>query len=119
MLFVHGWPVSGATFRRLLPHLTEHVTCHLLDLPGAGDSPDEAATFAYRTLAAPMLGTLGDRWGPRRVLALMRLGYFTASGVIFVLAASGRLSPLAVLVTASTTSRANQRSPARTARRPK
>lgn len=38
VLFVHGWPVSGATFRCLLPHLAEHVTCHLIDLPGAGSS---------------------------------------------------------------------------------
>lgn len=38
VLFVHGWPVSSATFRKLLPHLVDHVTCHLIDLPGAGDS---------------------------------------------------------------------------------
>ena len=38
VLFVHGWPVGSATFRRLLPHLTDHVTCHLIDLPGAGNS---------------------------------------------------------------------------------
>jgi len=38
VLFVHGWPVSGATFRKLLPHLAEHVTCHVIDLPGAGSS---------------------------------------------------------------------------------
>jgi pimeloyl-ACP methyl ester carboxylesterase len=38
VLFVHGWPVSSATFRKLLPHLAEHVTCHLIDLPGAGSS---------------------------------------------------------------------------------
>jgi haloalkane dehalogenase len=38
VLFVHGWPVSGATFRTLLPHLTDHVTCHLIDMPGAGSS---------------------------------------------------------------------------------
>jgi haloalkane dehalogenase len=38
VLFVHGWPVSSATFRTLLPHLTDHVTCHLIDLPGAGSS---------------------------------------------------------------------------------
>lgn len=38
VLFVHGWPVSGATFRTLLPHLAEHVTCHVLDLLGAGSS---------------------------------------------------------------------------------
>ncbi|MEL7210121.1 MAG: alpha/beta fold hydrolase, partial [Actinomycetota bacterium] len=38
VLFVHGWPVTGATYRRLLPHLVDHVTCHVVDLPGAGDS---------------------------------------------------------------------------------
>ena len=26
VLFVHGWPVSGATYRTLLPHLVDHVT---------------------------------------------------------------------------------------------
>jgi pimeloyl-ACP methyl ester carboxylesterase len=44
VLFVHGWPVSGATFRTLLPHLVEHVTCHVIDLPGAGDSRFTAST---------------------------------------------------------------------------
>jgi len=38
VLFVHGWPVSGATFRTLLPHLAPHVTCHVIDLPGSGAS---------------------------------------------------------------------------------
>ena len=46
VLFVHGWPVSGATFRRLLPHLVDRVTCHVIDLPGAGDSRfDPGATI--------------------------------------------------------------------------
>jgi len=44
VLFVHGWPVSAATFRTLLPDLAEHVTCHLVDLPGAGDSRFDDAT---------------------------------------------------------------------------
>ena len=38
VLFVHGWPVSGATFRTLLPHLADRVTCHVIDLPGSGSS---------------------------------------------------------------------------------
>jgi pimeloyl-ACP methyl ester carboxylesterase len=49
VLFVHGWPVSGATFRTLLPHLTDHVTCHLIDLPGTGSSrftPDTPLSVA-------------------------------------------------------------------------
>jgi pimeloyl-ACP methyl ester carboxylesterase len=45
VLFVHGWPVSGATFRRLLPHLVDHVTCHLIDLPSAGSSRFDASTM--------------------------------------------------------------------------
>lgn len=44
VLFVHGWPVSGATFRTLLPHLADQVTCHVIDLPGAGSSRFSAAT---------------------------------------------------------------------------
>ena len=44
VLFVHGWPVSSATFRTLLPHLVDHVTCHLIDLPGAGSSKFTADT---------------------------------------------------------------------------
>jgi pimeloyl-ACP methyl ester carboxylesterase len=63
VLFVHGWPVSGATFRALLPHLVEHVTCHLIDLPGAGDSrftADTPVTLAdhIRSVAA-VLDVLG------------------------------------------------------------
>lgn len=48
VLFVHGWPVSGATFRTLLPHLADHVTCHVIDLPGSGSSrfsPDTPITL--------------------------------------------------------------------------
>ena len=44
VLFVHGWPVSGATFRLLLPHLVDHVTCHVIDLPSAGSSRFDGAT---------------------------------------------------------------------------
>jgi haloalkane dehalogenase len=44
VLLVHGWPVSGATFRLLLPHLVDHVTCHVIDLPGAGDSRFDTGT---------------------------------------------------------------------------
>jgi len=44
VLLVHGWPVSGATFRHLLPHLVDHVTCHVIDLPSAGSSRFDATT---------------------------------------------------------------------------
>ncbi len=38
VVFSHGWPVTSATWRCLLPYLVDHVTCHLFDYPGAGDS---------------------------------------------------------------------------------
>lgn len=38
VVFSHGWPVSGATFRTLLPHLANHVTCHLIDYVSTGSS---------------------------------------------------------------------------------
>ncbi len=44
VLFVHGWPVSGATYRKLLPHLVDHVTCHVIDFPSAGSSRFDADT---------------------------------------------------------------------------
>ena len=52
------------------------------------------------TLASPLLGTLGDRLGLRRVLASMRFAYAALSGVILLLAASGQLSPWAVMAVA-------------------
>jgi haloalkane dehalogenase len=44
VLLVHGWPVSSATFRTLLPYLMDHVTCHFIDLPSAGSSRFDANT---------------------------------------------------------------------------
>lgn len=44
VLFVHGWPLSGATWRRLLPHLVDQVTCHVVDLPSSGWSRFDAST---------------------------------------------------------------------------
>jgi Na+/melibiose symporter-like transporter len=52
------------------------------------------------TLLSPLLGTLGDRLGLRRVLAGMRISYALLATVILVLALSGRLSPSSVLVVA-------------------
>ncbi|HVE54024.1 MAG TPA: MFS transporter [Ramlibacter sp.] len=52
------------------------------------------------TLLSPLLGMLGDRLGLRRVLAGMRASYALLAGVILALAASGNLSPSAVLAVA-------------------
>ncbi len=53
VLFVHGWPVSGATFRSLLPFFVPHFRCHIIDLVGAGDSRfDRTARIDVATHAA-------------------------------------------------------------------
>lgn len=38
VVFVHGWPVDSKTYRYVLPELSKYFTCHLFDLPGAGES---------------------------------------------------------------------------------
>lgn len=38
LLFIHGFPVHGATWRWLLPSLAERFHCVVVDLPGLGDS---------------------------------------------------------------------------------
>jgi pimeloyl-ACP methyl ester carboxylesterase len=63
VLFVHGWPVSGATFRRLLPHLADHVTCHVIDLPGAGSSRFDASTPVSIDLHIESVRTVVDHLG--------------------------------------------------------
>ncbi len=38
LVFIHGFPTHGYTWRKLLPKLSEKFKCHILDLPGLGDS---------------------------------------------------------------------------------
>jgi len=44
LLLVHGWPLSGFTYRRLIPHLARQFTCYAVDLPGAGETRWSAQT---------------------------------------------------------------------------
>jgi haloalkane dehalogenase len=60
LLFVHGWPLHGATFRRIVPVLAQEYTCHLLDLPGAGASSGPALGFpAQLALLRGAIASLG------------------------------------------------------------
>jgi pimeloyl-ACP methyl ester carboxylesterase len=38
VLFLHGWPLSGLTYRKLIPHLAARFTCIAVDLPGGGET---------------------------------------------------------------------------------
>lgn len=71
VLFVHGWPFGGATFRRLLPHLAPHLTCHLVDLVGAGDSRFDRST---------PIGVDGHIRAVRRILDILELSRVAAVG---------------------------------------
>jgi len=44
LVFIHGFPTHSYTWRKLLPKLSQHFTCHLLDVPGLGDSQWSAKT---------------------------------------------------------------------------
>jgi len=39
VLLLHGWPLSGVTYRNLVEALKPHYRCIVPDLPGAGDTP--------------------------------------------------------------------------------
>jgi haloalkane dehalogenase len=38
LILVHGYPLSGLTFRYLVPGLAQHFTCYVPDLPGLGET---------------------------------------------------------------------------------
>jgi haloalkane dehalogenase len=56
LVLVHGWPLHSATYRYLLPHLSQHFRCHLFDLPGAGHTiTGESAPFGVRAHGESLL----------------------------------------------------------------
>jgi pimeloyl-ACP methyl ester carboxylesterase len=70
LLLVHGFPLSGFTWRKVLPALAERYTCYVPDLPGMGESEwTDATDFSFpgqgRTLKA-----LVDRLGLDRYSVL-------------------------------------------------
>ncbi len=58
LALVHGYPVHGYTWRRLLPTLAEQFTCYVVDLPGLGDSDWSPGTDFSFTAQAHRLGLL-------------------------------------------------------------
>ena len=38
LVFIHGFPTHGYTWRKILPKLSKYFKCHILDMPGLGDS---------------------------------------------------------------------------------
>jgi len=50
LVFIHGFPTHGYTWRKLLPILSKNFKCHILDLPGLGDSEWNSKTD-FKSLA--------------------------------------------------------------------
>lgn len=53
LVFVHGFPTHGYTWRKLLPSLSTRYSCYVIDLPGLGDSGWTSETdFSFTAQAA-------------------------------------------------------------------
>ena len=66
VVFVHGFPVHGATWRWLLPDLAARFRCLVVDLPGLGDGGWTRATDFTFTGQARRLARLAERLGLER-----------------------------------------------------
>jgi haloalkane dehalogenase len=66
LLLVHGFPLSGFTWRKLLPELLMHHTCYVPDLPGMGESEWTDATDFSFPGQGQTLKRLVDRLGLER-----------------------------------------------------
>lgn len=58
LVFIHGYPVYGYTWRKLLPALAKEFTCYVVDLPGLGDSDWTSDTDFSFTAQARRLSKL-------------------------------------------------------------
>lgn len=57
LLLVHGYPVSGRTWRHVVARLADRFTCIIPDLPGAGETRWSAATaFGFAAQAETLKG---------------------------------------------------------------
>jgi pimeloyl-ACP methyl ester carboxylesterase len=84
LVFVHGWPLSAATFRRLTPLLAEHFTCHLFDLPGTGNTKwDRRTPVGLREHA----DTLGRAIETLSIERYALLGHDSGAAIMRLLAA--------------------------------
>lgn len=70
VVFVHGWPLTGATWRAAAHALHPQYTCYMPDLPGAGDSPDAVHhPEMFQHIAASITGFIHALGLPRYALA--------------------------------------------------
>jgi len=58
LILVLGWPVFGYTWRRVIPILSKHLTCFVLDMLGLGESKCNNKTDIGRSAKAERLVSL-------------------------------------------------------------
>jgi haloalkane dehalogenase len=58
LILIHGYPVHGYTWRKILPGLASCYTCHVIDLPGFGDSEWSSTTDFTFTAQARRINLL-------------------------------------------------------------
>ena len=63
LVFIHGFPTHGYTWRKVLPELSAYFRCHVLDLPGLGDSEWTAKTDFNSKAQARYILKLLDKIG--------------------------------------------------------
>lgn len=88
LLLVHGWPLHAATFRGIVPRLAERFTCHLIDLPGVGQTEISASTVVGLREHAATVGAV------IRALDLDRVALLAHdSGAVITRFAAAELGP--------------------------
>jgi pimeloyl-ACP methyl ester carboxylesterase len=70
LLLIHGYPLHGLTFRRIVPDLRRDYTCVVVDLPGAGESVWGRRTDFRFPAQAQLLKQLMNHLGHRRYAVL-------------------------------------------------
>ncbi|MBL8685790.1 MAG: alpha/beta hydrolase [Myxococcales bacterium] len=59
VLFVHGWPLHGLTWRDVVAPLAAHYRCHVIDLPGAGLTKTTPSTrYGLESHAATLVSVI-------------------------------------------------------------
>jgi haloalkane dehalogenase len=97
LLFIHGWPLHSATFRHIVPTLSESYTCHLFDLPATG------LTQSPKSLHVSFVGHADIVRGVADGLGLQRYGLVAHdSGGFIARSVAARDSRVAALVSGDT-----------------
>ena len=96
LLLIHGFPLSGLTWRKVVPELSRHYTCYLPDLPGLGETRwSEQTDFTWHGHARGLV-QLADALGLERFHVA---GHDTGGTVARCLAQQipGRVRTLAII----------------------